>query len=705
MTSAGARLDAWKEIAAYLRRDIKTVQRWERRHGLPVHRLQHDKPGSVYAYRTELDAWMAGRDRVHATELDASEADTPAPLQDAGDDRFGALPEHSHAEGGSPVTLPTAKGPSWIWVSAAGVMVAAGLAAVIVGPRLSQPSATAPAGATPVRFQVGPPLNAAFAGTLVNPDPEVSPDGRLIVFRAAERDSGRQRLYLRALDRPDAEALEGTDDSRLPFWSPDSRHVGFFAGGELKQVALDTRRVTSLARAPGPGGGAWLASGHIVFNPDAGEGLLRLSLADGRSERISVVEAGQGQLRHIAPVVAEDGVSVLYLAEHDEPARNSLWVVTPGEGSASRIGPLRRMGRPAPGGWFVYFLGSQLVAQRLDVRKRALGGAAVELGDILDRDDATSLYAGLSISTTGVLAYWPVTRSPAARLTWFDRQGHEIGTFGTPGDYPFVSLSPDGGRAALQRVDDTTSAPDLWLHDLAKGIAVRLTAGLGNEENPVWSPTGDELAYARHSTVGGGAEVRRLRPAAPLTDAPLGRRPVAGHPTDWSRDGGRVLVQATRTDSNSDLVAVRLSDGAESVVAGSRFNERHGRLSPDGRDLAYSSDVSGRLEVYVKRLDEGAAVVQVSTGGGSHPRWRADGLELFYLSPMGVVSAVPVVPSPTFTAGPPVPLFDARPPLPLVFLDTLYDVSPDGQRFLVAAAERPAITAFTVVTHALGRLR
>ena len=165
------------------------------------------------------------------------------------------------------------------------------------------------------------------------------------------------------------------------------------------------------------------------------------------------------------------------------------------------------------------------------------------------------------------------------------------------------------------------------------------------------------------------------------------------------------MFQATRDRTKSDVLLLPMPDGPVQPVAASPFNERHGRLSPDGRYLAYSSDVSGRLEVYVVDTGRSGTIVQVSNAGGSHPRWRRDGRELFYVSAGGLITPVPTTLEPNFAAGPPTPLFDARPPLPLVFLDTLYDVTADGQRFLVAATDRPVTTSFTVVVNGLSTLR
>jgi Tol biopolymer transport system component len=275
---------------------------------------------------------------------------------------------------------------------------------------------------------------------------------------------------------------------------------------------------------------------------------------------------------------------------------------------------------------------------------------------------------------------------------------------GPPGDYPFVSLAPDASQAAVQRLDETTGAPDLWLFDLSSGRATRLTASPVNEEDPVWSPDGSRILFAKHPAIGAEARLRHLRPTHPL-DEGVGEPDVEGHPTDWSRDGRLVIVQRATPDTGSDLAVHRVSGGPPLAVFDSIFNERHGRLSPDGRLLAYSSDVSGRFEVYVRSLARDADTVQVSSAGGAHPRWRRDGRELYYLSAAGVLMAVPAATRPRISAGRPVPLFDARPPLPLPFLDTLYDVTPDGQRFLVAATDQPVTRSFTVVVEALAPLR
>jgi Tol biopolymer transport system component len=706
--SAG-RLDSWKEVAVYLRRDIKTVQRWERREGLPVHRLHHDKLGSVYAYRDELDAWVAGRRLAtnggHAT---ANGAATGSPARNeapGGEASFpsakGVAHGTDHLHGADAIRVPASRWrPTARRLAAVAAIIAAAAGSWTAG-RLGRPG---PAGRGRAVFLVEPPAGTVFAGTIVDPEPTISPDGTRIVFRAAERDTGRQRLYLRRLDRATAEKLAGTDQGVQPFWSPDSRYVAFFGGGELKRVDLASGLVTSLAQAPRPEGGAWLASGDIIFNPDEGTGIHMLKGGGGPPVAVTVPDASASQTRHVSPQELPDGRGFLYLAAHDDPRKNAVWMWSGTRGGDRRVVSAPRMGRVAPGGWMLLFRGHRLVAQRLDVGAGTLAGAPVELAEALEADDSNSRRPGFSISSTGVLAYWPVTRTAVTRLTWFDRHGRETGVVGSPGDYPFVELAPDGRHAVVQRTDEASGAPDVWLLELSSGAATRLTASPVNEEDPVWSPDGGEVVFAKHAAVGAAAQLRIVRPRRPLVEERVGTRPVEGHPTDWSRDGRLLVFQRSSAGTLSDVFALPVPDGAPVALVSSPFNERHGRLSPDGRFVAYSSDVSGRLEVYVKTLDQDGAITQVSNASGAHPRWRADGRELFYLSAGGILSAVPVARSSRFSAGRPMPLFDARPPLPLAFLDTLYDAAADGQRFLVAAADRPVTRSFTVVIDALAEL-
>ena len=721
----GDRLDSWKEIAVYLRRDVKTVQRWERREGLPVHRLHHDKLGSVFAYRGEIDAWVAERHHApNGNHLGGTAAGAPsglaavvhpAELEGNGD---AATPGETGFDGGHP--WPSRMGDDsdaqkpgraahrsrrWGPTLQGLTAGAAALAVAALGWMAVRPAM--PRGGAPARvlFLVEPPPGTVFAGTLIDPEPAISPDGSRIVFRAADRNTGRQRLYLRRLDQSFAEALAGTEGGMLAFWSPDSRQVAFFAGGLLRRVDLANRVASSLAPAPHPGGGGWLSTGEIVFNPDEGAGIHVLKAGGGPPMALTAVDGAAGERRHMSPEPSPDGRRFLYLATHDDPARNALWWWSGGPGATHRVVTSRRMGRVAPNGWLLVFRGARLVAQRFDAASGVLSGTSRSLAVALEGDDDNSLHPGFSLSTTGTIAYWPVTRVPTARLTWFDRDGRERGTVGPPGDYPFVSLSPDGRFAAVQRVDEANGAPDLWMIELASSTVTRLTASPVNEEDPVWAPDGGRIVFAKHPAIGADAQLRQLRPMHPLDeDAETFAPGVEGHPTDWSRDGRLVVMQQSSAATQSDVAVWSSASGSPVPLVNTRFNERHGRLSPDGRHLAYSSDVSGRLEVYVRTLDGDAVTTQVSHAGGAHPRWRRDGRELYYLSAGGVVMAVPATSTPRFSAEKALPLFDARPPLPLPFLDTLYDVTADGERFLVAATDQPVTRSFTVVVNALSSL-
>jgi Tol biopolymer transport system component len=685
---ANGRLDSWKEIAAYLRRDVKTVQRWERREGLPVHRLHHHSLSSVYAYRTELDAWIERR-RVSARagrEEGNGESENLPPINGAESEALGALPPLSaqRAWRGSP------------WLAALGALLtitAIGWASVRITGSLKTTNA-------PMRFDIGPPAGTRFAGNTSDPDPVVSPDGTRLVFRATVIDSGRQRLYLRELDQPVARPIEGTDQAVQPFWSPDSQQIGFFSDGELKRIDLTTGRVAVLAAASRPTGGAWLSSGDIVFGADSVEGIQMLEAGSGVPIAVTKVDRSAGQQRHLAPEAAPDGRRFVYLAEYRDPRSNAVWMWT-GKASADRhLLNARRMGRFTQGNWFLFFRGQRLIAQRVDLDSTTPMGAAVELPEALDEQDGNARRAGFSVSPSGTLAYWPVTGTPLTRLTWFDRHGAAGEVVGPLGEFPFVALSPGADRVAVQRVDRSSGAPDVWVYDLSTGVATQLTDSPANDEDPVWSPDGTQIVYARHPDLGTPSGLALVDPREPLIHEPVAPA-MEGHPTDWSRDGRTIIVQQANRDTQSDVAAWTMPHGPMRPLVNSPFNERHGRLSPDGRYLAYTSDESGRFEVYVKSLEHPGPATRVSEAGGAHPRWRGDGGEIYYLSPVGMVTAVRISPGPRLSTGQAVPLFDARLPLPLAYLDTLYDVTADGQRFLVAAAERPDSTSFTVVVNAL----
>lgn len=554
-----------------------------------------------------------------------------------------------------------------------------------------------------VRFHVAPPPGTSFAGNMESPEPTLSPDSRSLVFRAAQTETGRQVLYLRRFDHPEAAPLEGTENAIQPFWAPDGNRLGFFADGWLKTYELATGRVRSLARCPEPLGGSWVGS-QIVYSPASGSGLVSVAEHGGSPSPFTQVNSRAGELRHSHPSALHDG-SILFFISHRDLERQGIAAVRRKLDTPVWILASPAMAAYSPAGHILRFRSGALIAHRFDLRSLAVSGEPVALEDRIESTAETGIGPHMS-AAGGSLAYWDPRGGSLARLTWFDRQGRELGTVGPAGHYAAIDLSPHGETLAVQRAERVGGAPDIWALDLRGGGFTRLTAEPGNDEDPVWAPDSAGIAYARHRDLGQPADVYLLGATRPLENAPLWKGERSAHPTDWSADGRWIVFQAIHRDRKSDIWLLPAGGGAATAVVRSEFDEMHGRLSPDSRFLAYTSDRTGRREVYLRRVAGDQAERQVSTAGGGHPRWRRDGKELFYLSEQGHINALTVTTAGGLSVGIPVPLFDARPVMPLVFSDVVYDVNADGSRFIVAAGPRAGVKPMTVVlnwTAALSR--
>jgi Tol biopolymer transport system component len=559
-----------------------------------------------------------------------------------------------------------------------------------------------PRAAPPMRFQIPPTVALATAGNVA-----LSPDGRHLAFQAVGAD-GVVRIWIRSLESLEVRPLAGSETAaNAPpfFWSPDSRFVAFDAGGKLQKVNVAGGPAQPLCDLPATAlGGSWNADGDIVIGSTRG-GLLRVSEAGGRTAPVTAIDAARMEHAHLLPTFLPDGRHFVYLrVSRTAPESSGVYVgsidAKPEAQSDARLLPYVNGLTYAPStdggfGRLLYVREGTLLAQPFDERRLALAGEAVpvaeQVGVYLDG-------AFVSASHTGVLVYR--TSDPPFPITWFDRHGNMVGRVSEPGQYTSVALSPDGTRAIATRTHPRDRATaDLWLFDLARGGSpVRFTFGdNGRADFPVWSPDGQHVAFKfggpgnvgiYRRRVGDGPDVQQvMRPAM---------RGVIT-PNSWSPDGRYLVYTDTDAQSGWDLWLLQTdrskTDGATVPLARSRFNEEQARFSPDGRWIAYVSNETGANEIYVRRFAETAAgaasgSVLVSKGGGTSPRWRRDGKELFYLAPDDRMMAVAVATGSTFQAGAPAPLFPT-PPGTIVG-----DVTADGQRFLLVQS---AATPFTVV--------
>jgi Tol biopolymer transport system component len=511
----------------------------------------------------------------------------------------------------------------------------------------------------------------------------LSPDGRQIVFVAS--GDGESRLWLRSLGATTAQPLPGTDGATHPFWSPDSRSIGFFAGDALRRFDLGSGAPQTLAPVVNGRGGTWSADGDIVFAPTSGaDPLMRVGASGGAA--VAATTLGPQQLYHRFPQFLPDGRRFLFYVA-GTPATAGIYLGALDGDAPTRLTAADSAGVYLPG-WLLWVRTGTLVAQRLDLANAVLTGEPVTLaaGVVTDRGRNQS---PVSVAAKGLVAYRTGGGSSQRQLTWFDRSGGARGTVGDLDDtFSNPRVSPDGRRVVVSRTMQGNR--DLWLLDGAR--TSRLTFDPALDDRPIWSPDGMRIVFRsirgaprgdlyQMLANGAGVEERFFASEQSLT------------PSSWSLDGRFLMYLSTDPQTNADLWVVPMTgEPTPSVFLKTPFRETYAAFSPDGRWVAYHSNESGRNEVYVRPFvvtgaTDNAAVGQwqVSTAGGITPMWRPDGKEIYYLNPAGEMMAASItVTGTTLQPGVPVRLFPTR--IAGGGVDTQggrqYDVAPDG-RFLI----------------------
>jgi Tol biopolymer transport system component len=635
------RLESWKEIAAYLRRDVTTVRRWEKREGLPVHRHLHDKLGTVYAFQDELDQWWRGR-------------------------------RNDLGNGGGNGTTPGRPLAFWLAAAVLGLAVMTTFVVVLVR---SRTGASQDVNQAESRFNIAPPDRGAF-GTVA-----VSPDGRHLAFTVANAD-GASRLWLRRLDSVEAEALSGSDGARFPFWSPDSRTIGFFADGTLKTIPLSGGSARTLAEAPDGRGGTW-SRGVILFAPRRDSALLRVPASGGAATPVTTVDTTRHR-GHVWPEFLPDGQHFVYLADSVDIEHHGLYVGSLDTGDARHLVRATSNAVVAPHGALLFARGGALVSQHLDLDVLELTGEPTVVMDRVLRPYGLDHKGDFAVSTTGVLAF----RSggvPLNQLVWMDRHGGRLGHLSEPASYADPVLSPDGTQVAVSVFDPVSPrlASDVWLLDVSTGARSRLTFDPAADFEPVWSPDGADIVFTSNRT--GAMDLYRKSASGSGPDELLLRSEIGKHAESWSPDGRFLTYSALQSETRFDLWLLPLRGDRQSIpFLRGESSEGQSQVSPDGRWIAYTSHESGRMEVYVRPFPTGDGTWQISSTGGADPRWRRDGTELFYIAANGMLTAVPVGAGRAFKPGPPQPLFDTKVNHLWDDARNHYEVSLDGERFLVA---------------------
>jgi eukaryotic-like serine/threonine-protein kinase len=554
----------------------------------------------------------------------------------------------------------------------------------------------APGDSQPVRFFVSPPEGSSFvqpispSGAATVPL-AASPDGHRVAFVATSTDGKSLLLWVRSLDTLKAQALAGTDGATRPFWSPDSRFLGFFAGGKLKKIEVSGGPPITLCDAPDDRSGTWSRDGVIVFAPQANSPLQKVSASGGGPTSATVL--GEGEIGHRRPYFLPDGRHFLYRAVTSRPVEGPIYLASLDSAERKLLLNADSANVVYSQGHLLFLRGTTLMAQPFDARRLVLNGEAFPIVEEILRSATSPPYGVFSASENGVLAYQTGTSATGYQLMWFDRTGKQVGVLGDPAAYGDVVLSPDGKRVSVTIQDQVGKGMDVWLYDVARGLRTRFTFDPANALTSIWSPDGSRIVF--NSNRKGHLDLYQKASSGAGTEEVLLEDNLSKYPVSWSPDGRFILYVTTGGPTDKLFVLPLAGDRKPLPFLQTQFNENFGQFSPDGLWVAYVSGEPGRNEVYVAPFPGPGGKWQISTAGGIRPRWRRDGAEIFYLAPEDKLMAAAVNgKGSSFEVGAVKPLFQTR----AAATRFSYDVSADGQRFLInTTPEQTTSAPITIV--------
>ena len=567
----------------------------------------------------------------------------------------------------APIAARSGRFRSWPVAAAVIAGLAAGAALVAAFNRAQA--------AAPIRLHalVLPPDNSFLTGGVA-----LSPDGRTLAFVATDANGERQ-LWIRQLDAARPLPLEGTTGASDPFFSPSGSEIAFFANDELKRVSVSGGAVVVICEAGAGAGGTWNADGVIVFNPHQQGHLMRVAAAGGLPEPVTSLDAAADETHHLYPSFLPDGRHYVYyvagkrrglhVGELGSQQRTFLFDPDPSLPPGAAATP----GVYAGSGHLLYVRDRVLMARAFDAGSLQLTGEAVKLADTVDYNPPGQ--AAFAVSS-GVLVYRPRQHLALGLLMWIDRAGEFTEIPASAAAYRQISIAPDGRTAAVER-SDAQGVSSVWTIDLQAGMTVRVPAEYWSG-SPVWSRDGSHLAYSIAADSPPNVVVRADRGAG--SEQRLTTSSNIQYAGGFTPDARTVLFRSFSSDTGWDLFTVA-ADGTSPPqrLLQTPANETEMSLSPDGRFLAYTSDDSGRTEVYVSRFPEMSGRVAVSVGGGHRPLWRADGRELFFVGSGNRLMAAGVTINGTAPS-----IAPASSVLEVPLFGGLYAPSPDGKRFVIA---------------------
>ncbi len=495
----------------------------------------------------------------------------------------------------------------------------------------------------------------------------ISPDGKRVVFTGSDLATGTARLFIRMIDSTQATPLMGTEGGTEPFWSPDSKSVGFYADGKVKIASVDGAGVRELADAPAAGGASWNDQGQILISLQNPGPLVLIPAAGGAPKPVTVLESGD--LDHDWPQFLDDGEHFLYMVRGRTAATNKVYLT-------SLTAPARTLlleGVPAfayaSPDRVIYIQNGALVSRVLDLKSAMLVGNPVTLAD--------KALPPFSASRNGALTYRTVPTRPNP-LIWITLDGTEIGEAAPPGYYTDPQISPDGKQLALATRDAADGPYDVSVMDLATKAMRKLTLNPASERAPVWSPDGKSIVFLSFRPDAPGL----YRKNADGTGAEELILPSKGVVWPYQWTPGRLCFFDGVSGSNDVGFLSGANLRARTMLVESRFNDVDGAISPDGKWLAYTSNSSGRWEIYLTTTEPSGTRLQVTTEGASDPLWSRDGTQLFYTRPSTAgLMAIPVMQGNPPTFGKPRRIH----PGPLDYPSAhSIDIDPRGEKLIMA---------------------
>ncbi len=595
-------------------------------------------------------------------------------LRDIGEARVAIERAGKEPAAATPIPRAPAGAGSRLPWAVAGTFALAAIALAVIHFRETAPAPRV------MRFQISLPEKASqtFSQSLF----ELSPDGRTLAFSASL--AGQRQIWLRSMDANAARPVPETDGTEYIFWSPDSAYLGFFVKGKLKKIAVSGGLPQTLCDAPNGRGGTWSKDGTIVFAPGLGLPLMRVSSAGGVPAPVTSLRSPNELQRY--PSFFPDGKHYVFEITNGKPEDNGINAgaldgsprvrLLPDTSSAVYVPPASG----SKSGMLLFRREGALMAEPFDP------AAVRATGEVFPVAEQVSIsgnldHLGLTVSSTGMLAYDGGHTAAGGTMAWVDRTGKKT-AIGPSTNVFTRSLSPDGKQIAYSNLEGGADG-SIWLLDVARGVQSRFTFHSGASSDPVWSPDGKQIVYSLdvHSLYlkradGAGAEELLLPDVLNV------------RAQDWSRDGKFLLYQRSGANTGQDLWILPM-DGARKPVPylQTPFDESDGQFSPDGRWIAYTSNESGMPQVYVQSVPASGTKFQISSSGGNQPRWRRDGKELFYISGDKKLMAVPVKIGATVETETPKPLFDLDSVYAPLIGRWAYEPTVDGQRFLTLSSE------------------